>query len=413
MRILICAVGSYGDVYPFVGLGRSLRLRGHEVIFIANAQFRAAVEAEQLAFVPVGEAAAYRAAIENPDLRDPRRGPKLVFETVMRFVPQACETIAGLYRPGETLLVGSTLAFPARIFQETHGAPLATVHLSPSIVRSTRDAICLPFATVPETVPRWIKAGVYRLIDRYLVDPLIAPGLNRYRSSLGLPPVRRILHDWLHSPDLVIGFYPERFAPPRDDWPPQTRLAGFPLYDAAAHEAVLPEVEAFLEAGPPPALFAPGTASTAAGDFFDVSLAACEAAGLRALLVTRYPAQIPSPLPDWALHAPYLPFSAVLLRVHAFVHHGGIGTLSQGLRAGVPQIIRPVAFDQQDNAYRARKLGVAEVIKAGDYVSERVGAALRRAVSTERKEKCHALAAEFAGTDGLSQAAEMIEALGK
>jgi len=41
----------------------------------------------------------------------------------------------------------------------------------------------------------------------------------------------------------------------------------------------------------------------------------------------------------------------------AIVHHGGIGTTSQALAAGIPQLIRPMAFDQFDNANRIEKLG--------------------------------------------------------
>jgi UDP:flavonoid glycosyltransferase YjiC (YdhE family) len=44
------------------------------------------------------------------------------------------------------------------------------------------------------------------------------------------------------------------------------------------------------------------------------------------------------------------------------VHQAGIGTLAQALRAGRPQVILPVAFDQPDNARRAAALGVGRVL---------------------------------------------------
>ncbi len=412
MRILVCAAGSYGDIFPFVGLGRALRLRGHEVLFLANPFFRDVVEAEGLELVPVGDVASFRANLEDPDLWDLKRGPALVLDAVMRHVPEAYETMRGLLRRGETVLVASTLAFPARLLQESHGVPLATVHLAPGLFRSARDPVHFPFASIPERAPGWLKRGLYWLTDRLMIDPLIAPKLNAYRSTLGLPPVRRIFHDWMHSPDLVIGMFPDRFAPPRDDWPAQTRLTGFPLYDAAAHEPMPAAVAAFLADGPPPVLFAPGTANTVAEDFFRASLAACERAGLRALLVTRYADQVPTPLPPWAMHAHYVPFSQALPGMHGFVHHGGIGTLSQGLHAGVPQIIRPVAFDQFDNAARARALGVAEVILPRHYEADTVAGALRRAAAPDRRQASADLANALAGTSDLSEAARLIEALG-
>jgi UDP:flavonoid glycosyltransferase YjiC (YdhE family) len=40
------------------------------------------------------------------------------------------------------------------------------------------------------------------------------------------------------------------------------------------------------------------------------------------------------------------------------VHHGGIGTLSQCLAAGIPQLVAYMSLDQPDNAARIERLGV-------------------------------------------------------
>ena len=52
------------------------------------------------------------------------------------------------------------------------------------------------------------------------------------------------------------------------------------------------------------------------------------------------------------LWLPYVPLRALLPRCAALVHHGGIGTTAEALRAGVPQVIVPLAYDQFDNAAR-------------------------------------------------------------
>jgi rhamnosyltransferase subunit B len=44
------------------------------------------------------------------------------------------------------------------------------------------------------------------------------------------------------------------------------------------------------------------------------------------------------------------------------VHHGGIGTTAQALRAGRPQLVIPMAHDQFDNAARVKRLGVGSRI---------------------------------------------------
>ena len=63
----------------------------------------------------------------------------------------------------------------------------------------------------------------------------------------------------------------------------------------------------------------------------------------------------------------YTPFSQILPRAAGLIHHGGIGSCAQALRAGVPQLIMPMAYDQFDNAARAQGLGVAVTLKRRNY----------------------------------------------
>jgi rhamnosyltransferase subunit B len=95
---------------------------------------------------------------------------------------------------------------------------------------------------------------------------------------------------------------------------------------------------------------------------FERALAACDALGLRAVIVTPYRDQLPATLPASAMHVNYAPFELLLPHLAALVHHGGIGTSAQCLAAGVPHLITPWAHDQFDNAARLRRLGVAESI---------------------------------------------------
>lgn len=63
------------------------------------------------------------------------------------------------------------------------------------------------------------------------------------------------------------------------------------------------------------------------------------------------------------------------------VHHGGIGTSSEALYAGKPMLVVPYGFDQPDNAARLHRLGVAEVLPAARYRSDRAATLLQRLLS--------------------------------
>ena len=93
------------------------------------------------------------------------------------------------------------------------------------------------------------------------------------------------------------------------------------------------------------------------------------------------------------------------------VHHGGIGTCAQALRAGIPQLVLPWGVDQFDNALRLKKLGVARV---GNYLTARAGS-LRRGLTwlLETEEvvaACRHHAARLAEDDPLAATVDAIEA---
>ncbi len=86
------------------------------------------------------------------------------------------------------------------------------------------------------------------------------------------------------------------------------------------------------------------------------------------------------------------------------MHHGGIGTTSQALRAGTPQLVRPMGFGQFDNARRAVTLGVARQLLPRRYEPAAVVSALdelttQPSVRARCAEWASTLAGERAGTE--------------
>lgn len=355
-RFLICTVGSAGDVYPFIAISQTLLARGHEVQMLTSPRFRAPVERAGIGFVALGSEADYERLVQLPDLWHPSRGLELILRELLDRLDEATSATERLVRPSETVLVGSTLAWNVRLVQERLRVPAATVHLSPS---------CLASATLPPVLPgigelSWLPVWAVKLLqsasERLLIDPRIAPKLNRLRASLGLPPVRRVLGRWMHSPELVICAWPEWFAPTQPDWPEHAVTTGFALLREAQPSRLDPALTDFLDAGPAPIGLTPGSAMAHGKLFFARGLQACASIGRRAIVVTPYADQLPQPLPEWAHHASYAPFDALLPRLAALVHHGGIGTCAEALAAGAPQVVVPFAHDQFDNAARLGRL---------------------------------------------------------
>lgn len=93
------------------------------------------------------------------------------------------------------------------------------------------------------------------------------------------------------------------------------------------------------------------------------------------------------------------------------VHHGGIGSTAQGLRAGRPTLVVPLAHDQPDNAARLKRLGVSNTIPHGQVTPRRLADALRSLL--EEPPSVAAKAATFRepllAEDGALRAVEELE----
>jgi len=99
-------------------------------------------------------------------------------------------------------------------------------------------------------------------------------------------------------------------------------------------------------------------------------------------------------------------------RSAAIVHHGGIGTCAQGLRAGIPQLVAPVFFDQPDNAARLAALGVGMIISAATYGSEEVTAKLQDVLASPLvRQSCPLIRERFHNPSALQQICDIAESL--
>ncbi len=412
MHFLMTALGSYGDVHPIAGLGGALVRRGHEVAIVANPNFSPVIEAVGATHIPLGTLEDYQVFADNPDVWHPVRGPILAMRlAIVQFLRDTYAILESHYRPNETVLVAHGLDMASRIFQQKHDAPMANAVLQPLMLRSLYQSPKLGLLLMAGWVPRWLRSLQFRFAD-HIVDRIIGPEINALRGELGLHPAKRIFHDWYLSPQLNLCLFPEWFARPQPDWPSQARLTGFPLWDEPNAAGLSEEVDQFLRGGESPIVFTPGSAMAHGQAFFRAAVEACNQLGRRGVLLTKYPEQLPTNLSEEVRHFGFVPLSQLLPRCAAFVHHGGIGSCAQGLAAGLPQLLMPMAYDQPDNAARLKNLGVAESLPPKKFCGPAVARALERLLTHERvHDRCHHWAQQCNSAAALSASCELLETL--
>lgn len=410
-RIVIASWGSYGDVYPYIGVGKALQARGHHVILALPRYYGEMVEREGLEARPVGP------DIDPSDrdliarVMEPATGPEaLIRDWLMPSLRQSYDELCEA-AVGADLLVTHPATFAGPVLAQQRELPWVATALAPMSFFSASDLPAFPPA--PRLVHlRRLGPSVGRLMLRAArhATRTWAEPVYRLRAALGLPRGGHPIFEGQFSPILNLALFSRVMAAPQPDWPPHVEETGFVFYNGP--DPLSPELETFLAAGPPPVVFTLGTSAVgAAGAFYEESAAAAARLGLRAVLLTggfedNRPRRTVSPdilIVDRAPHQLLFP------RAAAIVHQGGIGTTGQALRAGRPTLIVPHSHDQPDNAFRVTNLGVARTIFPRAYRAARVARELGRLLGDARyTTRAAAVAASVRAEDGAEAAAAAI-----
>ncbi|MEV4630257.1 nucleotide disphospho-sugar-binding domain-containing protein [Micromonospora sp. NPDC049523] len=355
--VLMVVHGTDGDVLPFVAVGRQLLARGHDVTILTHAYYQNAVRAAGARFVAVDTLAQYEehladAAVQqhSQDITDFREHfDRTGLADQLRF---ECAELVRRHRPGNTVLVGAPLtAQSVLVAGEVTGAPVVCLAQSPF------QLMKLP--------------GVAWLYEQVLADRIDAA-----RAVHGLGPVRDWTA-WMWSADAYVGLWPDWFDQAGDPAPAGTLLTGFVLGDDNQPVRLPAQAEELLRADVPPLLVTGGTGRLLQPDFYRCATAALAQLGHPALLVVRHRDLVPEVLPPGTHWFPHLPFRALVSRVAAVVHHGGIGTVARALAARTPQVLLADGMDRPDNAARLAASGLGRALAHGRWTPTAVAQEVR------------------------------------
>ncbi len=407
MRVTILAVGSRGDVQPYVALGRGLRAAGHAVCIATTRDFEAFVTAHGLAYAPIeGDFRALMGGETGQAWLESARNPA-------RFVRQAWRTVRPLMESlfdgawdacrGADAVICPILGLAGYPIADELGIPCYEAQLQP--LHRTR---AFPSPGFPDL--RW---GAYNRLTHVFVEQALwhtfRPFARRWqrralktRPTVAMRKPRR---------PVLLGYSPT-VVPRPPDWGDHVHVTGYWFLDPPADWQPPADLLDFLEAGPPPVYIGFGSMSSRNAErMTGVVVEALKRAGQRGILLPGWGGLSRSDLPGDVLVIEPIPFSWLFPRMAAVVHHGGAGTTAAGLRAGVPSLVVPFIADQYFWGRRVADLGVGpEPIPRRKLSAGRLAEAISAAVTDgAMRRRAAVLGERIRAEDGVARAVEVLE----
>jgi UDP:flavonoid glycosyltransferase YjiC (YdhE family) len=429
VHITILALGSRGDVQPFVALALALCARGHTANIAAPEDYAGLVTGYGIPFQPLG--GLIREQMDMPrvaKMLDGAGNPlRFAAETLPQVQPLVTRLVDDAWAatdPSATTgdsalaLLASTLgAIPALTIAEGRGIPLFVAHFHPFTQTSAAQHVNFP--AVPPSLPfaARIQPAYYRLshfLGAHGLWQLLRPSLNRARRRLGLPslsPAALVTRVRALDGAALYG-YSRLLAPLPPGAPPGLPVTGFWLLAHPPSWQPDARLQRFLAEGPPPVYvgFGSNLTGTAPDALTALYAAALDRCGLRGLFYGGWGDFGNIPLPPTILRVDGIPHDWLFPQMAAVVHHGGAGSTSAALAAGVPAVAMPFLGDQFFWAQQiyAQGCGPSPIVRQGLTV-ERLAANLadltaNRAYRTRARELGAALRAE----DGPAAAADWL-----
>jgi vancomycin aglycone glucosyltransferase len=398
MRVLLSTYGGRGDVEPLVGMAVRLRALGVEVRVCAPPDCAQRLAEVGVPLVPVGPPVrplVHGDGAAPPSVADvPRLAAELIAEQFDK-LPAAAESCDALVATGLFPVAASAQSVAEKLGIRYGFAAYCPIYL-PSPHHPPQPLPGRPFP------PDVTDKRVLNDLDIQNYNALFGDALNTHRASIGLPPVDNVRdhvitdHPWLAA-DPILGPWQE--SPDLD----VVQTGAWILPD----ERPLPaELEAFLDAGPPPVYVGFGS-MRAPKDFARMAVEAIRAQGRRALVGHGWADLVLIDDRDDCFGVGEVNQQALFGRVAAVVHHGGAGTTTTAARAGAPQVVVPQMADQPYWAGRVAELGIGAAHDGPTPTTESLSAALRTALTPQTRAQATAVAGTIR-TDGAIVAATLL-----
>jgi sterol 3beta-glucosyltransferase len=417
-HLTLIPIGSRGDVQPYVALGRALLHSGHKVRIATHDSFAGFVRESGLDFMSVGG---------DPQRIIDEQSPRLTSKNPLLAVPALLEILSQLVTPtlrGVALACKDTDAvvasYPA-LYSGIEAAEQARVPLLFASLHPAAPTEHAPHLLMPP-LPRRLPGRVLRAYNRFshfagteLLFRLVRRPVDAARAAqLGWGPARVSPVHLVHARRIpILQSFSPTLVPVPPDWPDYVHVTGFWFLEPQTDYQPPPALASFIKSGPPPIYVGFGSFALQADDALRRVIDVLVRRRQRAL-VAASACSCPGGLPDHIVPVGALPHAWLFPQLRAAIHHGGIGTTHEILRAGIPMAVITHMIEQRFWGQAAHELGVAPPpVGARQLEPALLDAIVSRISDGSLKSAATAAAAAIRAERGVERAVAFIERFSK
>jgi sterol 3beta-glucosyltransferase len=413
VKITVFAAGSRGDIQPCVVLSSGLQQAGYDVCLAAPEDFAGFIQQHGVDFYPLrGDVQKIMASDTGRKFMEtgganPLKSIRAIRTMLGPVVMQMTEDAYAACRSANAIVCLGVLGTFGQSIAEALSIPMLNVEPTPLL--PTRA-----FAAPSWPIQRNL-GGVHNYLSGTAMLQVVwlwyRPFVNEFRQRLGLTPFSASsFHRILRSTPMVSAYSPSIIPHPAD-WPDDVHVTGYLFPDEQADWQPSSELKAYLEAGDPPVYIGFGSmAGRNPEQLAQLIIEALAKSGQRGLLLTGWGGLRADSAPDNVFVVDSAPHRWLFPRMAAVVHHGGAGTTAEGLRAGVPAVIVPFAFDQFFWGARIKTLGLGpDPIPQKNLTADRLARAIKIAVTDrDMQQRAHSRAEAIRAENGVGNAVQVI-----
>ena len=409
MNITILTYGSRGDVQPFLPLSVGLINRGHKVTLAAPARFKNLVEEYKINFIPLAG--------------DPEDLSRKLNDAGYNFIKQVRELMSHAVEIGADILRQTEIASQnadliIHTFAHAVGAhTLAREKIIPDIHIQTFPMFTptgdYPNITMPNFQNRFLNRLTHTMSAK--VTALTSKiGFEQVRRRAGLPK-RKLFFPFDENPPRlrtpILCAWSPSILPASTDWSnPRVHVTGYYFFPLNSSYSPAPELDSFLKSGKPPICISFGSmVNKDAKRIDEIIRESLKQTNNRGIILSGW-ADVKHESTNDLLYLESAPHDWLLPKCKMIIHHGGAGTTSAGLCAGIPNIVVPFTADQPFWGGRVHAVGAGpKPILVKNLSVEKLTKAIAEAESDVILQQAQVIGQEIRGEDGVNEAVRWIE----